>query len=51
MTETSPYGGRDVGGGIAITDGVRIVIPVGGGAVTILAHVVPLAVAAGDVVL
>src|SRR5262249_9756046 len=49
--KAAPEMGRLLGRGVAVTDGVGVAPPVGVLAVTVLAEMTPLALAAGDVVL
>src|SRR5215218_6447614 len=51
LREAAPEVGRPLGGRIAVTDGIRVVTPVGVLAVAVLAEMAPLALAAGDIVL
>src|SRR5258705_7546068 len=51
VTETAPQRRLDVDCGVPVPDGSRIIEPLGGGAMPVFTHVVPLAVAAWQVVL
>ena len=49
--EAAPKTGSCIDGGVAIPDRVVVVESIGGGAVTVLAHMVPFASAAREIVL